>query len=108
DRRVIFALCPHGLAPHSQASHLIRSGALPSMANWAGLCGRQWAGDSTAGHAHMPGDGRPLVLPVDDEIMALRLAADRLVDGGVERHVAFRCTQRCTQVGGVVLAETHE
>ena len=33
--------------------------------------------------AHVPADGRPVVAPVDDEIVALGLAGDRLVDGAL-------------------------
>jgi hypothetical protein len=65
------------------------------------------------------GDGQPPVTlmwredrgllgaPVDDEVMALGLAADGLVDGGGQQLVAFRRAQRRAQVGGVVLAEAH-
>jgi hypothetical protein len=37
-----------------------------------------------AGHAHMPRQCRALVAAVDDKIVALGLARNRLVDGGEE------------------------
>ena len=45
--------------------------------------------------------------PVDDEVVALRLARDRLVDRRVDEIVALRGAQRRAQVGGVLLAEAH-
>ena len=48
-----------------------------------------------------------LMAAVDDEIVALGLARDRLVDRGIEQVVAFRGAQRRAQVGGVLLAEAH-
>ena len=41
------------------------------------------------GHAHVTGDGGALVLAVDDEIVPLRLAADGLVDRGMEEGVTL-------------------
>ena len=50
---------------------------------------------------------RALVAAVDDEVVALRLARDRVVDRGIEQVVALRGAQRRAQVGGVLLAEAH-
>src|SRR3546814_641755 len=62
---------------------------------------------SAAGDAHVAGDGRLLAAAVDDEVVALGLAADGLEDGGVEQVVALAEAQRRAQVGGVLLAEAH-
>src|SRR6266702_4471938 len=62
---------------------------------------------SPAGHAHMAGDRGPVVAAIDDEIVAFRLAADRLADRRVERLVAFRLPQRCAQIGRILLSEAH-
>src|SRR4051812_41027633 len=62
---------------------------------------------SAAGHAHVPGEGRALVAAVDDEIMALGLARDRVLDGSIEQGVTLRRAQRRAEVGGVFLAEAH-
>src|SRR5919197_2814744 len=61
----------------------------------------------SAGYAHVAGECRPLVAAVDDEIVALGLARDRLRDGCIEEIVAFRGAQRGAQIGGVFLTETH-
>src|SRR4051794_41169458 len=59
-------------------------------------------GRSAAGDAHVAGDGRPLGAAVDDEVVAFRLAADRLVDGVRQELVALGSTQRGAQVGRIV------
>ena len=60
---------------------------------------------SAPGHAHVPRDGRALVVAVDDEVVPLRLAADGLVDRGMQDGVALGRAQRRPQVGRVVLPE---
>ena len=45
-------------------------------------------------YTHVPRYGGLVVAPVDDEVMALGLAADGLVDGGVEKVVALRGAKR--------------
>src|SRR5437660_10203468 len=62
---------------------------------------------STAGHAHMAGDGGPVVAAVDDEIMPLGLAVDRGADRGFERLVALGLAQRGAQIRRILLAEAH-
>ena len=62
---------------------------------------------SPAGDAHVARQRGALVPAIDDEIVALGLAGDRLVDGGVEEIVAFGGAQRLAQIGRVVLAEAH-
>src|SRR5271157_1095379 len=62
---------------------------------------------SAAGHAHMAGNGRALVAAIDNEIVALGLAPDRLVDRGKEQVVGLRGAQWFAQIGRVFLAETH-
>src|SRR3546814_17442137 len=62
---------------------------------------------SAAGDAHVAGDRRLLAAAVDDEVVALGLAADRLEDRGVEQLVALALAQRRAQVGGVLLAQAH-
>ena len=47
------------------------------------------------------------VRAVDDEVVALRLARDRLVDRGLKQIVALGGAERRAQVGGVLLAEAH-
>src|SRR6476660_3443506 len=60
-----------------------------------------------AGHAHMARQRRPLVSPIDDEIVAFWLARYRLFDRGVQKVVAFGCAQRLAQIGGIFLSEAH-
>ena len=52
-------------------------------------------------------DRRAVVAAVDDEIVALRLAGDRLADRRLDRLVAFGLAQRRAQIGRVLLAEAH-
>src|SRR5215831_15749928 len=61
----------------------------------------------SARHAHMAGDGRTLVAAIDDEVVPLGLAADRLVNRSHEQVVGLRRTQWFAQIGRVFLAETH-
>ena len=70
-------------------------------------CGLTRAGGSAAGHAHVARHGRAAVAAVDDEVVALGLARDRLGDRPVEQLVALGGAQRRAQVGGVLLAEAH-
>src|SRR5215475_10199017 len=58
-------------------------------------------------HAHVARECRAAVAAVDDEIVALGLARDRLVDRIIEQIVAFRGTQRRAQICGVLLPEAH-
>ncbi len=44
---------------------------------------------------------------IDDEIVALGLAGDRFVNGGLEQPVALGQAQRGAQIGGVLLTEAH-
>src|SRR5258707_671620 len=60
-----------------------------------------------AGDAHVPRQCRPLVAPVDDEVVALGLARNGVLDGGVEQLIALRRAQRAAQIGGVLLPEAH-
>src|SRR5262245_54237350 len=60
-----------------------------------------------AWHAQVTCECRALMAPVDDEIVALGLARDRLGDRGVEQIVAFGRAQRSAQIGGVFLTEAH-
>src|SRR5436190_1824622 len=60
-----------------------------------------------AGHAHVPRHRGLLVLAVDDEVVALGLARDRLVDCRLEELVSLRGAERRAEVGGVLLAEAH-
>src|SRR5688572_21538813 len=56
-----------------------------------------------AGYAHVPGQCRLVVPPVDDEIMPLGLAADRLGDGGMQKLIAFRRPERCAKIRRILL-----
>src|SRR3546814_1059409 len=66
--------------------------------------GRQpWYGrdkSSAAGDAHVAGDRRLLAAAVDDDVVALGLAADRLEDPGLEQLVALALAPRRARVGG--------
>src|SRR6267378_8564256 len=62
---------------------------------------------SPAGHAHMSGDGGPVVTPIDDEVVALGLAVDGFADRRFERLIPFGLAQRGAQIGCVLLAEAH-
>src|SRR3546814_18933117 len=55
----------------------------------------------------MPWDGGRVAPAVDDEVVALRLARDGGVDGGLERRVVLAGAQRRAEVGRVLLAEAH-
>src|SRR6516164_6145704 len=48
----------------------------------------------SAGDTHMAGDGGALVSAIDDEIVALGFAPDRLVDRGKEEVIGLRSAQR--------------
>src|SRR5271165_4338725 len=61
----------------------------------------------TAGRAHVPLQGRGFGLAIDDEIMALRLAQDRLFDRPVEGRVIRARAQGRAQIGAVLLAKAH-
>lgn len=58
----------------------------------------------SASDTHMPRDGGFAVAAVDDEVVALGLAADSFVDGGNQKIIALRGAKRRTEVGGVLLA----
>src|SRR5262245_16718737 len=62
---------------------------------------------SAAGDAHVAGDGGLSRAPIDDEIVALGLARDRLIDGACEERIVPARSQWCAQVGGVILAQAH-
>ena len=50
-----------------------------------------------------------VVAAVDDEVVALRLAADRFVDAAsTAARRSSRLPQRCAKIGGVFLSEAHE
>src|SRR5262249_56571003 len=49
---------------------------------------------SAPGHAHVAGERPPLVAPVDDEIVALRLAGDRFPGRRIQPIAAFRRPER--------------
>src|SRR5205814_176674 len=61
---------------------------------------------SAAGDAHVPADAWPVVAAVDDEIVALRLGADRAIDRLADQRVVGRGAQGSPQVRCVLLAET--
>src|ERR1700730_12709637 len=62
---------------------------------------------SPAGHAHMPGDGGPVVTSIDDEVVALGLAVDGFADRRFERLIPFGLAQRGAQIGCVLLPQAH-
>src|SRR5258708_6511109 len=62
---------------------------------------------SPAGDAHMARHRWSIVAAIDDEIVALGLAGDRFVNGGLEQPVALGQAQRGAQIGGVLLTEAH-
>src|SRR5262252_9845671 len=51
---------------------------------------------------------RVLVAAVDDEIVALGLAADGFIDRGEQAVIAVRGAQRSAKIRGIVLAKAHE
>src|ERR1700674_295501 len=55
-----------------------------------------------AGERRLPGAA------VDDEIVPLRLARNRLVDRDLQQTVGFRRAERRAQIGVILLAEAHE
>src|SRR5690606_1677786 len=62
---------------------------------------------SPAGDAHVPRHRYPASAAVDDEVVALRLARDRLADRLVERGVGLAVSHDLPQVGGILLPEAH-
>src|SRR5581483_3881822 len=62
---------------------------------------------STAGDAHVARHGGAPGAAVDDEVVALWLARDGLVDGLHQERIVGARAQRRAQVGGIVLAEAH-
>src|SRR3546814_3880535 len=65
------------------------------------------AAASAAGDTHVTRHGGRRLPAVDHEVMALRLAGNRLADGSFQIGVAVGGAQRAAQVGGIVLAEAH-
>src|SRR5215468_5447593 len=63
---------------------------------------------SAAGDVHVPRQRRALVAAVNDEVVALGLAGDRLIDGSVKQLIPLRGAQCSAEVGGILLAEAHE
>ena len=61
-------------------------------------------GGSAAGYAHVAADRRARVAAIDDEVVALGLAPDCLVDRRDEGLVALAPPERRAQVGRVLLA----
>src|SRR5262245_52500283 len=81
----------------------------PQPCNFGRIGGGRLTRDgSPAGDAHMPRDRRPAMAAIDDEIMALWLTANGLIDGRVQQVVTFGGAQRGAQIGGVFLTKAHE
>src|SRR5262249_46903351 len=101
---------PHGAPRRTNFPRGLRGGQsvkTPAPRQPPGPASRPTTAGSAAGHAHVAGERRALVAPIDDEIVALGLARDRLCDRGVEQIVAFGGAQRGAQIGGVFLTEAH-
>src|SRR6266851_2661341 len=62
---------------------------------------------SAPGHAHVARQRRPLVTPVDDEIVPLGLARDGFLDRRMQQLVALGGAQRSAQIRGVLLPQAH-
>src|SRR5215207_9228098 len=62
---------------------------------------------STARDAHVTTHGRTVAAAVDDEVVALGLARDGVLDRLVEALVAVRRAHGRAQIGSVLLAEAH-
>src|SRR3954470_10195473 len=95
--------------PHHEALNSQPSGASAAERARARPI-RKWEiarGSLAAGHAHVARDGRTLRAPVDDEVVALRLARDGFVDRLVEQLIAFRGPQVRPERGGVLLPRAH-
>jgi hypothetical protein len=58
----------------------------------------------TAGDAHVAADGGAVATAIDDEVVAARLARDRLHDGLLDALVALRQAQGRAEIGSVLLA----
>src|SRR6478609_7608650 len=79
----------------------------PPEASRTALPARGARRPSAPRHAHMAPDGRAGMPSVDDEVMALRLARDRLVHGTVEQGIVAGGAHGGAQIGGVLLAKAH-
>src|SRR3954452_19805796 len=73
------------------------AGPSPAMTQW----------QLTPRHAHMPRHRRFVVAAVDDEVMPLRLAGNRLADRILKLIVRNAGTQQRPEIGRILLSETH-
>jgi hypothetical protein len=55
-------------------------------------------GSSPAGDAHVAGERRAPMAPVDDEVVTPGLARDRFIDGGIEQVIGFGRPQHAAQL----------
>src|SRR5215472_2707374 len=62
---------------------------------------------SAPGDAHVSPERGPAMAPIDNKVVSLWLAGDRVVDCILQESVVGRGPQRGAQIGGVVLAEAH-
>src|SRR4029077_9568635 len=70
-------------------------------------CGSLTIAELAASHAHMAGQGRALMPSIDQEIMPLGFACNRLIDRSIQEVIACRSPQRIAEICGVVLAKAH-
>src|SRR5687767_10548047 len=71
------------------------------------ICTRGARERSPAGDAHVACDGGAAAAPVDDEVVALGLARDRLLDRLLDGVVGFGEAEGRAQIRRVLLAEAH-
>src|SRR4029077_5550564 len=48
-----------------------------------------------------------LCAPINEKVMALGLARNRLIDRGMKQIVGLACPERRAQIGGILLGEGH-
>src|SRR5437868_4935681 len=63
--------------------------------------------DSAAGDGHVARQRGPAVSAINYEIVAFRLSRDRLLNRRVEQVIGFRCPQRLSKIGCILLAKAH-
>ena len=86
----------YGVSPQTIYEAINRYRAVRLQASWG-----SWDFALSAGHAHMARYSRDAIRPVNDEIMPLWFAGDRIADSRVEEIVPLRSAQRGAQISCV-------
>ena len=85
----------------------IGSGGRTGVARTPGYPKRTGGAWLPSGHAHVPRNGRFVVAAVDDEVVALGLARNRLADRIVQPVIGDAGAEQRPEVGGILLSQAH-